>query len=199
MENALARTSFLDFDDPAVAAFAREAAGGGSQREKAVRLYAKVRDGIRYDPYAFHVAPEALRASSTLRARTGWCVPKAVLLAACCRAEGIPARLGFADVRNHLSTEKLRAQMGTDLFVYHGYVALHVGGEWRKVSPAFNAELCARFGVPPLEFDGRSDALLHAYDGEGRRHMEYVTDHGTWTGVPLERMLTAFKATYSPS
>ena len=97
-------------------------------------------------------------------------------------------------MRNHLSSEKLRARMGTDLFVYHGYAALHVGGAWRKVSPAFNAELCARFGVPPLEFDGRSDALLHAYDGEGRQHMEYLTDHGTFSGVPFDAMLAAFQA-----
>ena len=127
---------------------------------------------------------------------SNWCVPKAVLLTAGARAAGIPARIGFADVRNHLSTERLLEQMGTDLFVYHGYVALHMGGAWRKVSPAFNAELCARFGVPALEFDGTSDALLHPYDGAGRRHMEYVADHGTWSDIPFESMLGAFAATY---
>ena len=42
--------------------------------------------------------------SATLARGYGFCVNKAVLLAALARAVGIPARLGFADVRNHLSS-----------------------------------------------------------------------------------------------
>src|SRR4051794_11778559 len=140
--------------------------------------------------------PEAFTASAVLAGERNWCVPKAILLTAGARAAGIPGRIGFADVRNHLQSERLRERMGTDLFVYHGYVALHVGGAWRKVSPAFNRELCVRFGVEPLEFDGTSDALLHAHDGEGRRHMEYVTDHGTFTAIPFDDMYAAFQASY---
>ena len=193
----LAATPTFDHDTPAVRDWAlATTAGAGDDAERARRLFACVRDLIRYDPSGLDPDPNAFVASTVLASERNWCVPKAILLTAGSRAVGIPARIGFADVRNHLSTEKLRARMGTDLFVYHGYVALHVGGEWRKASPAFNAELCARFGVPPLDFDGRSDALLHAYDGEGRRHMEYVADHGTWTGVPFDEMYAAFKATY---
>lgn len=193
----LAATQAFDHDDEAVAAWARETAGDATDpAERARRLFADVRDRVRYDPYAIDHSPDSFTASAVLASASNWCVPKAVLLTAGARAAGIPARLGFADVRNHLSSEKLRARMGSDVFVYHGYAALHVGGAWRKVSPAFNAELCARFGVPPLEFDGRSDALLHAYDGEGRRHMEYLTDHGTFSGVPFDAMFAAFKETY---
>jgi hypothetical protein len=50
-------------------------------------------------------------------------VPKAILLAATLRASGIPAAVGFADVRNHLNSPKLTKLMETDLFIYHGYVA----------------------------------------------------------------------------
>ena len=82
---------------------------------------------------------------------------------------GIPARLGFSDVRNHLQSDRLRELMGTDVFVYHGYSELFVGGAWRKATPAFNATLCARFGVSRLEFDGSEDALLHPFSGDGRR------------------------------
>jgi len=193
----LAATAAFDFDTPAVRDWASAAVDGAADdAERARRLFASVRDLIRYDPYAFYTDERAFTAGAVLVSERNWCVPKAILLTAGLRASGIPARIGFADVRNHLSSEKLRAQMGTDLFVYHGYVAVHLGGRWLKVSPAFNAELCARFGVPALEFDGTSDALLHAYDGEGRRHMEYVTDHGTWDGIPLERMFAAFEATY---
>ena len=193
----LAATTTFDHDAPQVREWALTTIDGADDAADRARvLFAAVRDLIRYDPYGLDLRPEAFTAGAVLASRRNWCVPKAILLTAGARAAGIPARIGFADVRNHLSTERLREQMGTDLFVYHGYVALHVGGEWRKVSPAFNAELCARFGVPPLEFDGRSDALLHAYDGEGRRHMEYVTDHGTWDGIPFEDMLGAFRAAY---
>jgi len=193
----LAPSETFDFDNSAVEAWAAGVIGNaGDPAERARRLFAAVRDQIRYDPTGLIPDRSAFTASAVLASESSWCVPKAILLTAGARAAGIPARIGFADVRNHLSTEKLRERMGTDVFVFHGYVALHVGGDWRKASPAFNAELCARFGVPPLEFDGRSDALLHAYDGEGRRHMEYLVDRGTWSDVPLADMLTAFQETY---
>lgn len=193
----LEATETFDHLDPVVAAWAEEVAGGAEDpAERARALFADVRDRIRYNPHGLDLDRSAFTASAVLAAPANWCVPKAILLTAGARAAGIPARIGFADVRNHLSTERLRERMGTDLFVYHGYAALHVGGAWRKVSPAFNAELCARFGVPPLDFDGRSDALLHAYDGQGRRHMEYVTDHGTFDDVPFDAMFAAFETTY---
>jgi hypothetical protein len=71
-----------------------------------------------------------------------------------------------------------------------------VGGRWTKASPAFNAELCARFGVPPLDFDGTQDALLHAFAGDGSQYMEYVHEHGVYTDLPLERILAAYRAAY---
>jgi len=104
----LAPNEHVDSDHPEVVAFARDRTRSASgEREIAVHLYYAVRDGIRYDPYTAGSSPDALRASATLRAGRGWCVGKAVLLAACCRALGIGARLGFADVRNHLSTARM--------------------------------------------------------------------------------------------
>lgn len=196
----LASNATFDHADPAVRAFALDAVGEASDDpERARRLFAAVRDHIRYDPFQIDFAPSAFRASTIVTAASAWCVPKSILLAAAARAVGIPARIGFADVRNHLSTPRLLEVMGSDLFVYHGYTTLWVDGAWRKASTAFNAELCARFGVEPLEFDGRSDALLHAFDGEGRRHMEYLADRGTWTAVPLTAMLAEFDAVYGPA
>ena len=159
-------------------------------------LFAAVRDGVRYDPYSVSGDPEDHRASNVLGSDSGYCVQKSVALTAAARAAGIPARLGFADVRNHLSTERLRATMGTDVFIWHGYSVFFVGGRWTKASCAFNAELCARFGVAPLDFDGRQDALLHAYSGDGSRYMEYVRDRGTYPDLPLAAMLADLRATY---
>jgi transglutaminase-like putative cysteine protease len=188
----------IDSDHAAVLRFADESTGNAaSPEEKAKRLYYAVRDGIRYDPYAIDLSVEGLRASTTLSSRRGWCVPKAVLLAAGCRAVGIPARLGFADVRNHLSTARMRAQMQTDLFYWHGYTALYLDGRWIKATPAFNIELCDRFRLRPLEFNGRDDAIYHPFDLEGNRHMEYVAYRGEFQDVPLEQIRDTFLQEYA--
>ena len=169
---------------------------GATNRDKAIRLFEAVRDDIRYDPYCFALDEDSYRASRIAGAEAAFCVPKAILLAACLRAVGIPAALGFADVRNHLNTPKLQELMGTDLFIYHGYVQLWLGNEAYKVTPAFNMELCERFGVKPLVFDGYNDALFHEFDEQNHRHMEYVNDRGLYFDAPMGEFLTTFKETY---
>lgn len=182
---------------PAVVAFAREAiADATDPTARAVRLYYAVRDGIRYDPYLIELSVTGLRASTTLERRRAWCVPKAILLAACCRSLGIPARIGFADVRNHLSTARMREIMRTDVFYWHGYTAILLDGSWRKATPAFNIELCRKFKLRPLEFDGRSDALYHPFDLAGQRHMEYLRYRGEHAEVPLAEMRETFMKEY---
>ena len=193
----LSPTAFIDSDSEAVRAFVAEvAAGAEDEHDVLARLFAAVRDGIRYDPYAVSGDPDDYRASAVLGMEKGYCVQKSIALTAAARAAGIPSRLGFADVKNHLQSEKLREKMGTDLFVWHGYSTFFVGGRWTKASCAFNAELCERFGVPPLDFDGRNDALLHPFSGDGSRYMEYVRDRGTYADLPLREMLTDLRDTY---
>jgi transglutaminase-like putative cysteine protease len=192
----LAPTPAIDSEHPAIRAFAHEHARGDSVRERAVSLYLAVRDQVRYDPYRIDLSPSGMRASTTLQQGHGWCVPKAVLMAAVARAAGIPARLGFADVKNHMSTEKLRRTMGSDLFVWHGYTELWIDGAWRKATPAFNLSLCEKFGLLPLAFDGVHDSLYHPYDRAGQRHMEYVNERGSFDDLPLERITADFAAVY---
>src|SRR4051812_46684501 len=193
----LAPTWFIDADDPAVVAFADAAAGDASdRRDVAVRLFYAVRDGFRYDPYNVDHSPAAFRASSVVASSSNWCVPKSVLLTAAARSIGIPARLGFADVKNHLTSKKLSESMGTDLFAWHGYTVLPLDDRWFKLSTAFNIELCDRFGVKPLEFDGTDDALMHPFDQAGNRHMEYVNQRGSFDDLPLDRILADFAVIY---
>jgi transglutaminase-like putative cysteine protease len=196
----LAATPCIDADEPSVRAFASSRAGdAGDARQRAIRLYYAVRDEIRYDPYTAATTVEGLRASVTLAAGRAWCVPKAVLLAAACRAIGIPARLGFADVRNHLSTARMRETMKTEVFYWHGYTSILVGEggkRWVKATPAFNIELCEKFGFLPLEFDGENDSLYHAFDREGRKHMEYLNERGDYDDVPLDEMRATFAERY---
>ena len=196
----LEATFFLDHDHASVRDFTQHViAGASSPRERASLLFAAVRDQIWYDPYSVSEDPEHYRASHVLQTGRAYCVPKAVLLAAVLRAAGIPTRLGFADVRNHLQTDTLRAVMGgTDLFVYHGYCSAYIDGRWLKATPAFNVELCERFGVPPVDFDGQGDALMHAFTSDGTRHMEYVRDHGNFDDLPLGRILSALHQAYGP-
>ena len=187
---------FVDSDHPVVIAFSRENSSGMSESEKAVSLYYAVRDGVRYNPFQNFLLDDTYRASACLERGVGWCVPKAALLAACARAVGIPARVGYADVKNHLTTPELTAKMGTDLFVFHGYTELLLDGRWVKATPAFNLSLCTKFRVKPLEFDGAEDSIFHPYDEDNRRHMEYVRERGSFADVPADEIKRVFSQTY---
>jgi len=193
-------TFFIDSDSPRIQEYSRDICSGvgsnRSQRDRAIALYYRVRDDIRYDPYHFEDNREFMQASSVLKKKAGYCVGKAVLLAAVARAQSIPARLGFADVRNHLVTKQLKRMMETDLFVYHGYVELYLEGQWIKATPAFNGSLCRRFNVKPLEFDGIHDSIFHEFDTLGHRHMEYMNDRGTHADLPFDKIHEAFKKYY---
>ncbi|MHB8138033.1 MAG: transglutaminase-like domain-containing protein [Smithellaceae bacterium] len=196
-EEFLKPTEFIDSNSPEVLAFAQKAVPGAkTPREKAVRLYYAVRDGIYYDPYRIEAARNAFKASTTLRQGFGYCVTKAVVLAAVLRAEGIPCKLHFADVRNHLTTERLRMMMQTDTFYYHGYNDIWLDGKWIKVTPTFNLSLCEKFKVKPLDFDGINDAVFHPFDLEGRHHMEYITDHGSFADLPYDTIINTFLTCY---
>jgi transglutaminase-like putative cysteine protease len=189
---------YIDSDHPAVQQFAEAAVrADASVREKASVLYKTVRDGIRYNPYVSMRVAETFRASSVLAAGQGYCVGKAALYAAVCRVHGIPARVGFADVKNHLTTDKLRASMGTDIFTWHGFTEVYVDGAWRKATPTFNDTLCAKVGVAPLDFDGHTDALLHPFDGAGRAYMQYVNDRGTYHDVPAKFLMREMARDYA--
>jgi transglutaminase-like putative cysteine protease len=196
-QHYLVPTRFIDADHGTVVDFATRAATSSEDAiARATALYYAVRDGIRYDAHNIDLRSDAMRASSILARATGFCIAKAVLLAAAARAVEIPSRLGFADVRNHLATESMRRAMKTDLFVFHGYAELWLEGRWVKVTPAFNRSLCERFGVDPLEFDGRHDSLFQQADRNGKRYMEYVRDRGQFPDLPLEQIRAAFEDHY---
>jgi len=197
MEEFLSPTFYIDSDYPGVIDFALDHSDGGkSPVENAVSLYYAVRDKIRYNPYAISPNKADMKASAVLVLKEGYCVAKAVLLAACLRGIGIPARLGFADVKNHLTTGRLRERMGTDVFIWHGYTDIFLEDQWVKATPAFNLSLCETFGVKPLEFDGKRDSVFHPFDMNGNRHMEYLKDYGKFADLPWERIAGDFIATY---
>ncbi len=190
----LQSAEFIDSDAVNINEFAAVTARGSpSQEEKAIALYYRVRDEIRYTPYLDFGDPEVYRASSVLRNGYGFCISKASLLAACGRASGIPSRVGFADVNNHLNTPRLREMNGGDLMRWHAFTEFHLRGKWVKCTPAFNLELCTRFRVKPLEFNGRDDSIFHPFDADQRRHMEYVHERGSFADIPFSEIIATYR------
>jgi transglutaminase-like putative cysteine protease len=197
-ETYLLPTSIIDSDHETVIRFARRAVGDMQKDpvETAVGLYYAVRDRIWYDPYYPFYLPEHYRASNVIKSGRGYCVCKASLLCALGRACGIPSRVGFAHVRNHLATRQLIKYMGSDLFVYHGFTEFYLEGKWVKATPAFNIELCERHGVAPLEFNGKEDSLFHAYSPDNRKFMEYVEYLDTYADIPVDVIIAGWKKAY---
>ena len=197
MHASLSPARFIDSDHPLVIDFAERWRGASRDpREQAVNLYRAVRDEIRYNPYVFSADHETLKASHALAAGESYCVPKALLLAACARHCGIPARIGLADVRNHLSTPRLIEMLRSEVFAMHGYTELFLEGRWVKATPAFNLALCRMFKVAPLEFDGVHDSVFHPYNERGERYMEYLHDHGQFEDLPEQLFFDHLRGCY---
>jgi transglutaminase-like putative cysteine protease len=193
----LTPTPIIDSDHKSVRDYAMETIRGSTEPvEKAVKLYLAVRDNILYDPYSPFYLPEHYRASTVLKRGRSFCVPKASLLCAMGRACGIPSRIGFADVRNHLATQQLLDFIGSNLFVYHGFADFYLEGKWVKATPAFNSSLCKRHNVPPLEFNGREDSLFQPYNLDNQKFMEYVKFYGIDADVPVDQIVAAWEKAY---
>lgn len=197
MNTYLCPTPTIDFESKELIEFVEQNSSANSSGfEQVISLYYAVRDQIRYDPYTVSPDLSDYSASHTLKAGRGWCVTKSILYAACCRAVGIPARLGYADVRNHLSTSNLRRILGTDIFYWHGYTDVYLNRTWVKATTAFNISLCEKFRLRPLDFNGLEDSIYHPFDLDGQQHMEYLKYHGEFPDIPFDQMMNDFGRFY---
>src|SRR5215203_2803245 len=190
MQEYLQPTEFLDFDQKSVREFAeKNTTGAKNETEKAVALYGAVRDGFQYNPYVIDLRREGLRASDLLTRNRGYCVEKAVLLAASARAVGVPSRLSFYIVRNHIATERLERALKKNYLVFHGAAEIFLDEKWVKATPAFNKKLCDFLRVDAIEFDGKNDAIFQEYDRNGNVFMEYLHDYGAFDDMPYQMFL----------
>ena len=197
MDNYLRPTNYIDSDHPAVIDYAMQHTQSGDDKlQQAIDLYYAIRDGFVYHPYDLVLTHDGLKASSLLKKDRGYCVEKSNLLAACARSLGIPSRLGFGIVKNHIGVEKVLEYLKTDLLVFHGYTELYLEEQWVKATPAFNKELCAFYQVAPLEFDGRSDSLFQEYNEGGQQFMEYKHDYGVFDDMPRELFIAELQKHY---
>jgi transglutaminase-like putative cysteine protease len=197
MDEYLASTEYLDAAHPSVVKKAQElTARIGGKREQAVALFRFVRDDFPYK-IIYEIPDRAyFRASMTLARGDGFCMPKSVLLAALARAAGIPSRLHFADIRNHILPPTTIQRLRTDVMAYHTYVELFVDGKWVKATPSFDLKFCDKFDLVPVDFDGSKDAMLHHADRKGQLHIDYIADYGTRADFPIEEVISAFNRTY---
>ena len=193
----LTPTQIIDSDHPTIREYAMRTVGSSLDPiDRAIKLFRAVRDDIRYDPYSPFYLPEHYQASWVFQRGRSFCVPKASLLCALGRACGIPSRVGFATVRNHLATQQLLDFMGSDLFVYHGFVEFYLERKWVKATPAFNRELCWRHGVDPLEFNGREDALFQPFNKRNEKFMDYLEYTGTYADIPVSAIVEGWETAY---
>ncbi len=197
MQEYLQSTEFLDFDNQSVRDYAeKNTLGATTDTEKAVKLYLAVRDDFQYNPYILDLRREGLKASDLLTRNRGYCVEKAVLLSACARAVGVPSRLSFYIVKNHIATGKLEEILRTNHLVFHGASELFLNGKWVKATPAFNKNLCNYLGVEPLEFDGKTDSIFQEYDHKGKLFMAYLHDYGAFADLPYQLYLDELQKHY---
>lgn len=196
-EACLTSGQYVDSSDPAVLTLAQKATDGlVGDIEKAIALYLAVRDGVPYTPYRPYAVEQTFHVSTCIADNKGCCMEKSALLAACARSVGIPARVGYADVKNHLSTPRLLEMLETDVFHWHGYTEMWLNGRWVKSTPVFDQALCDKMGVEPLEFNGLEDSMFQPHNSDGHPHMEYLLDRGSFADVPVAQLMSELAKYY---
>lgn len=197
-QDLLQATEFLDHDSPVVREFVARALGDEplSDEEKARKLYYAVRDGIYYEIYGADVSREGLKASSIIKGGMGFCVHKSLVYATVLRAVGIPSRIYYGDVRNHLTSPRITELIGGDVFTFHSLTVFYLNGKWIKSTPVFNKMLCKLYGITPLEFNADGDSMYHPYDEQGRRHMEFLRSHGEFDDFPYDLVVPGLRAAH---
>lgn len=195
MKEYLKDTLFLDFKNPSFEVFTKDIDSSLESQALAQQLYFLVRDAFLYDPYHLDLSVEGLKASNVLTKKRAWCVEKSSVLAACARKFGIPSRLGYAIVTNHIGIEKLISYLKREEIVFHGYVELFLNGEWVKCTPAFDQHICKLSKVSPLDWDGKTDSLFQEFVAD-KRFMEYKHFYGHFNDVPIDLMNSEMKKYY---
>lgn len=191
-DDYLGATFFIDCDHPAIKGKAtqltRDVEGA---KEKSIRLFYFVRDGIRYNIYADRSTDGHFKASRVLEKGEGYCAQKGVLLVALARAAGIPARLRFAEIRNFLTSADMVEKRGSNIFPWHCLMEFHINGRWVKATPTYDIKYCKKMGVSAVDFDGENDAMLPSYGEDGRSHVEYRQDRGSFADLPIDELRKA--------
>jgi transglutaminase-like putative cysteine protease len=158
----LAPGKCIDSAHPAIVAKAEElTAGCSSSDDKARRLFEYVRDTWTAGVCSGFIASEVLTCGGNS------CRQRSILLAALCRAVGIPARLHLQKV----TLKGWRHEDGTvsDLVFAHGITGIYLRGRWLLYETVGNREKWrvwtqdeARMKEMPVPFSAERDCLFRA-------------------------------------
>ncbi len=200
-EETLKPTFFMDYKHPLVQEKAKELIEGIPEDDdigRAIKLFYFVRDQIRYSVRNTSKShnKENWKSSLTLETGFAFCIPKAILLASLGRAVGVPSRLHCVDIINHMTSEKLKKNMGSNLFIFHGFVEFFLDGRWVEANCAFDKELCLRKNFPAVNFDGKRDGLFAATNKDGNPFVEYIKDRGVYNDAPHQEVMQTWAAEY---
>ncbi|MFI7677522.1 transglutaminase family protein [Actinophytocola sp. NPDC049390] len=195
LRHLCAPTEFMDYENPVVRDFVAKTLDDTDRDPvaKAVKLYYAVRDGLRYEVYGNDLSNAGMKASAIIERGFGFCIQKSLTYAACLRSVGVPSRVVYGDVRNHLASPRLRELVGGDLFRFHSLTQVYLNGRWLKATPVFNKTLCMLYRITPQDFDGTADAVYHPFDEQGRQHMEFLRWHGEFDDFPYDLVIGAFR------
>jgi hypothetical protein len=195
LQELLAPTEHIDHESPIVREFVEKTLAGADhdQESAAIALYYACRDKLRYEVYGNDLSKAGMKASVVIDRGFGFCIHKSLAYAATLRAIGIPSRVVYGDVRNHLASPRLRELVGGDVFRFHSLTQVYLNGKWLKATPVFTKMLCKLYKITPLDFDGRSDAVYHPFDEDGRQHMEFLHWHGEFDDFPYELVVGGIK------
>jgi transglutaminase-like putative cysteine protease len=199
LKKYLTPTFYIDFNEEIVAKRAEKLSGDFDTPQEIIStIFHWVRDEIPYTIKDFQLHdPNGFKASTTLKVKRGFCIPKSITVVALLRASNIPARLHFADIINHRSPQRFRDLMGgSNVFVFHAYAEAFLDGHWYKMTPSFEQSLCEKHEYPLCKFDGTQDAILQPYDMVGRPFVDYVKDRGVTADLPFREMVEAMVTYY---
>ena len=198
-EDCLAPTHFIDSDAETIQACVHKLELEGlSPNERAVKIFNYVRDDVTYE-FSIRVTRDQFKASYTVVNGRGYCVRKALLLGALCRAVDIPAVVILCDMRDGSLAPKIVEALGTDVMHYHGLCGIYLDGKWLKLDASLSPALVEKKQYRIVKFDGHSDALQENTTLTGGAHMEYVAYHGAYVDLPYEQMMRGYKDGFNNS
>lgn len=184
-------TSFIDSDHPAIREKARELTKDcTTDVEKAKALYEYVRDSNNDKMCNTRVASEILRCGGNL------CQERSILLAALCRAVGVPSRLHFQKVTIKDWTDPRDGPdrgKKKDITVAHGLAGIYLKGEWRLYESVGNKEKWIQWtgderrgDEMPMKFCPDRDCLFKL---GGNMEGEVLPVHYADWGEDVERLI----------
>ena len=188
MADYLKPTEFIDSDNSDIVSKARELTEGcADEKEKLGRIYYFVRD-FPYDILdSFrYLAEGKRRASDVLNNGKAFCMGKASMFAALCRASGIPSRIGFQQLHcpdKPFMNEEVARIWGDRKLPWHSLGEAHLDGRWLKLDATIDKEFAARKGREyAREFDGEND--IPSVEGplikDLPSHQDYPQDVADW-------------------